>query len=153
MKKIAAILETLSTSQESYYLIKAFNKIKENTDYSPMCFYSTLSASPITPFFACMNISYYAKFDGVAIATSIDCANMMIKTKNNAKKFLYLWDLEWLRKPMDFNYVSSIVRNPELNIITRSYSHKELFENYSNKKVAGVVDDWDMEKMEKILWT
>jgi hypothetical protein len=78
---------------------------------------------------------------------------MMIKTKNNAKKFLYLWDLEWLRKPMDFNYVSSIVRNPELNIITRSHSHKELFENYSNKKVAGIVDDWDMEKMEKILWT
>ena len=38
MKKIAAIIETLSTSQESYYLIKAFNKMKENTDCSPMCF-------------------------------------------------------------------------------------------------------------------
>ena len=50
------------------------------------------------------------------------------------------------------NLTESILRNPALNIITRSDSHKELFENYSNKKVSGVVDGWDMKKMEKILW-
>ncbi len=100
-----------------------------------------------------MNISYYSRFDGVTIATSIDTANTAIKTNNNSKKFLYLWDVEWIRKPLDFNYVNSVLSNDDIAIISRSNSHSGLIKNYCNKEVAGVVQDWDMEQLEKIIWT
>jgi len=153
MRKISAILDTLSASQNSFYLIKEFNKLQEDNQYSPVCFYSNLSATPIKTHFACMNISYYSRFDGVTIATSIDTANTAIKTNNNSKKFLYLWDVEWIRKPMDFNYVNSVLSNDDIAIISRSNSHSDLIKNYCNKEVAGVVQDWDMEQLEKIIWT
>tara|TARA_R110000744_G_scaffold3161_3_gene12299 strand:+ start:8143 stop:8604 length:462 start_codon:yes stop_codon:yes gene_type:complete len=153
MKKIAAILDSLSASQNSFYLIKEFNKMQENNVYSPVCFYNNLSATPIKTLFACMNISYYAYFDGVTIATSIDTANTMLKTKNNSRKFLYLWDIEWLREPMDFNYINSVLSNPKLDIISRSESHKVIIENYCNRKISGIVDDWNIQQLENIAWT
>ena len=58
-----------------------------------------------------------------------------------------------MRQPMDFNYVNSVLSDPNLTIISRSNSHKQLIENYCNKEVAGVVQDWDMEQLEKIIWT
>jgi hypothetical protein len=153
MRKIAAILDTLSASQSSFYLIKEFNKLQGDNQYSPVCFYNNLSATPVKTHFACMNISYYSHFDGVTITTSIDTANTAIKTNNNSKKFLYLWDMEWLRNPMDFNYVNSVLSNDDIAIISRSNSHSDLIKNYCNKEVAGVVQDWDMEQLEKIVWT
>ena len=153
MRKIAAILDTLSASQSSFYLIKEFNKLQGDNQYSPVCFYNNLSATPVKTHFACMNISYYSHFDGVTITTSIDTANTAIKTNNNSKKFLYLWDMEWLRNPMDFNYVNSVLSNDDIAIISRSNSHSDLIKNYCNKEVAGVVQDWNMEQLEKIVWT
>jgi hypothetical protein len=153
MRKIAAMLDTLSASQNSFYLIKEFNKLQSDNQYSPVCFYNNLSATPVKTHFACMNISYYSHFDGVTITTSIDTANTAIKTNNNSKKFLYLWDMEWLRNPMDFNYVNSVLSNDDIAIISRSNSHSDLIKNYCNKEVAGVVQDWDMEQLEKIVWT
>ena len=153
MRKIAAILDTLSASQSSFYLIKEFNKLQGDNQYSPVCFYNNLSATPVKTHFACMNISYYSHFDGVTITTNIDTANTAIKTNNNSKKFLYLWDMEWLRNPMDFNYVNSVLSNDDIAIISRSNSHSDLIKNYCNKEVAGVVQDWNMEQLEKIVWT
>jgi hypothetical protein len=153
MRKIAAMLDTLSASQNSFYLIKEFNKLQSDNQYSPVCFYNNLSATPVKTHFACMNISYYSHFDGVTITTSIDTANTAIKTNNNSKKFLYLWDMEWLRNPMDFNYVNSVLSNDDIAIISRSNSHSDLIKNYCNKEVAGVVQDWNMEQLEKIVWT
>ena len=153
MKKIAAILDTLAASQNSFYMIKEFNKLQENNMYSPVCFYNNLSATPIKTKFACMNISYYSHFDGVTVSTSIDTANAALKTKNRSKKFLYIWDVEWLRQPMDFNYVNSVLSDPDMAIISRSNSHSQLIKNYCNKDVAGVVQDWNMQELENILWT
>lgn len=147
------MLDTLSASQNSFYLIKEFNKLQSDNQYSPVCFYNNLSATPVKTHFACMNISYYSHFDGVTITTSIDTANTAIKTNNNSKKFLYLWDMEWLRNPMDFNYVNSVLSNDDIAIISRSNSHSDLIKNYCNKEVAGVVQDWNMEQLEKIVWT
>ena len=153
MRKIAAILDTLSASQNSFYLIKGFNKLQDDNQYSPVCFYTNLSATPVKTYFACMNVSYYSHFDGVTIATTIDTANTVLKTNNNSKKFLYLWDMEWLRTPMDFNYVNSVLSDPELSIISRSNSHSDLIKNYCNKDAAGVVQDWNMSQLEDIVWT
>ena len=53
---------------------------------------------------------------------------------------------------MDFDDTCSVLRNPDINIITRSESHKKMVENYANTTVCGVVDDWDMAQLEELIW-
>jgi len=78
---------------------------------------------------------------------------MMLKTKNNSKKFLYIWDLEWLRRPLNFDDIISVLSHPDINIIARSNSHKDIITNYCNKEVSGIVDDWSIDQMGEIIWT
>ena len=59
----------------------------------------------------------------------------------------------WIEGPMDFNYVNSVLSDPDMAIISRSNSHSQLIKNYCNKDVAGVVQDWNMQELENILWT
>jgi hypothetical protein len=153
MKSIATIVNALDHTQMAFYMIKELNKTLGDVEYSPICFYSTLSHPPVIPFFACMNTSYYSRFDGATVATSIETANMMLKTKNNSRKFLYLWDLEWLRRPLNFDDVISVLCHSDISIIARSNSHKDMITNYCNKEPAGIVDDWSIDQMEEIIWT
>tara|TARA_Y100000296_G_scaffold73233_1_gene90503 strand:- start:413 stop:874 length:462 start_codon:yes stop_codon:yes gene_type:complete len=153
VKKLATIVNAIDQTQMAFYMTKELNKTLDDIKYAPICFYNVLSHPPITPLFACMNISYYSRFDGATIATNIETANMMLKTKNNSRKFLYLWDLEWLRRPLDFDDIISVLCHPDINIIARSDSHKNMITNYCNREVAGIVDNWSIGQLEKIIWT
>ena len=76
-----------------------------------------------------------------------------MKTENSSDKFFYIWDLEWLRKPMQFTDVVSIMRDERIKLIARSENHKDLIEKYANREVSGIVDNWNMQQLEEILWT
>jgi hypothetical protein len=145
MISVAALVDTLGPSQMSFYLIKRFNNLINDVNYSPVCFYNNLTRPVITPFFSCMNIACMSTFKGVALATSLETANTALETCGRIEKYLYLWDLEWLRKPLDFDSASSVLKHPDLKIIARSEEHKRVIENYANKTVCGVVDDWNIE--------
>lgn len=151
MKSIAAIVDNLGPSQMSFYLIKRFNNLIKNVDYAPLCFYNNLTRPVITPFFGCANISSLSSFKGAAIATSIETAGLLLNTYNKMNRYLYVWDLEWLRHPIDFNGAMSIFRNPKIKIIARSDDHRRAIENYANKKVSGIVEDWSTEDLMKII--
>jgi|TARA_R110002012_G_scaffold260919_2_gene442694 hypothetical protein len=145
MMSVAALVDNLGPSQMSFYLIKRFNNLIKSVNYAPVCFYNNLTRPVITPFFACMNIACLSTFNGVVLATSLETANTALQTCGKMDKYLYLWDLEWLRKPLDFDNVASVLRHPDLNIIARSEEHKRVIENYTNRKICGVVDDWKIE--------
>ena len=153
MIRIAAILSNLGPSQNSFYLIKEFNKLVKDVKYAPVCFYNNLSPPVVKSFFSCMNISYYSTYYGYTIASSVETANLMLKTHNSSEKIFYVWDLEWLRKPIAFNDVVSIMRDERITLVARSEHHKDLIEKYANKEVAGIVDNWNMKQFEEILWT
>ena len=153
MKKIAAVVDSLGPTQSSFYLIKEFNKLLDNIGYSPICFYNNLAPAVVKPFFTCTNVSFYAPHDGCTIADTVEMANLILKTQNSSNKFFYVWDLEWIRKPMDFAATSRVMRNKNINLLARSESHKQLIEKYANREVAGVVDNWNIEQLEEILWT
>ena len=100
-----------------------------------------------------MNIASLSTFKGAVIATSIETANLILKTASALDRYLYLWDLEWLRKPIDFESMVQIINNPQLKILTRSKDHQALLENYSNKTVHGIVDDWNINDLTGAIWT
>lgn len=150
MKHIASILEDLSLSQNSYHMIKTFNQLSSN-EYNTCCFYHNLSVPPNQPLFATMNIYYLNHFYGHAISTSLETAETLLNIKTSIKKYLYLWDLEFIRLPYDFIETITILGNPELNLIARSEDHALLIENYTNRKVKYLLDDWNPNQLLEIV--
>ena len=149
MNKIAAVVDSLSVSQCSHSLINSFNSLSKDNDV--YCFYTNLSPVIETPDFSVMNIYHLASFHGNVFCTNIFGARILSQLKTKSRKFLYLWDLEWLREPSDFKENLSVLNSPQLEIIARSSSHALLIENYTNKIVRYVVDDWNPNQLLEII--
>jgi hypothetical protein len=103
---------------------------------------------PIAPtLFSCRSVAFMSSYHHNLISTTIADANMILKSNNAAAKFLYLWDLEWIYNPSGFMDHVDILKDKRLKIIARSKPHAQMIENYCNKSVVGIVDDWDLESV------
>ena len=147
MNSIAAILDDLSASQNSFYVIREFNKLAAHKDMSVSLFYIRPSMPVIKPFFSSRNISFLSGFNGTAIATTIANAKILLNSHNNSKKYLYLWNLEWLKTPSNFSDVCEILLDKRLNLIARSESHASVIKNFCNKDVAAIIDNWNVNQI------
>jgi hypothetical protein len=149
--KIGAVVRNLALTQSNYYMIKTFNSIG-SFGIEPYAFYSELSSTGVSTNFSVMNVYYLSDFyNGVLIANDIESAKIMLDIKTNAKMFLYLWDLEWLRLNtsaiLDYNETVSVLRNDNIELIARSSSHAKAIENYCNRKVSCIIDDWNINEI------
>ena len=151
--KIGIIIENLSSSQASYYAIRNINTECDNSvvdDY--VIFFEDMTANTLDPRFAVMNSSEIWSFDGVLISTSVSNTMLMINAVNASKKFFYVWDLEWSRSfGRDYEYGSKAYLNKEIGLIARSEDHAMAIKNYSNRKVRGIVPDFNMDKLKEII--
>jgi|TARA_R110001599_G_scaffold317920_1_gene527318 hypothetical protein len=151
MNKIAAIINDMGPSQKAFYMIKEFNKAAMSKDFSMSAFYSR-PAMPITkPHFACSNISFLAGYDGAAIATDLIGADMLLKSHTAADKYLYIWDIEWLTNPVNFSVACDILLDDRLKLIARSDSHATVINNFCNKRLDGILDNWDIDELINIV--
>jgi hypothetical protein len=144
--RLAALVDTLEASQLSFYLIKNFNKYKDG----PVCFYNSIARMPVKPNFAVMNSFYLPNYSGPVICSSLGSLKVALKTHTNHKIYLYLWDLEWLRKGGNFENYNDI-RNENVTLISRSESHSHIIENFSNRKVSHILDDWNINQIKEII--
>ncbi len=151
MMNIAASVKDLSVSQSSFYMIKEFNRCLSNTDLSMSVFFERPAIPPIQTCFACKSVSFLSSYQGVVIATSLEAADQALKASNSSSRYLYLWDLEWLETPMYFDTAMRILRDERLKIIARSNSHAQLIEEFCNRKPIGIVSDWDMREIQKLI--
>ena len=151
MYKIAAILNDLGPSQKSFYMIKEFNKAAMSRQFSMSAFYSRPSMPVTKPHFSCKNISFLAGYDGAAIATDLIGADMLLKSHTSAHKYLYLWDIDWITHPVNFTVACNILLDKRLKIIARSDSHATVIDNFCNKQPDGILDNWNMESLIRIL--
>lgn len=149
MNRIAAVVDSLSVSQCSHSLINSFNALSKDNDV--YCFYTNLSPVIETPDFSVMNIYHLASFHGNVFCTNIFGARILSQIATKSRKFLYLWDLEWLREPADFKENLSILNSPQLEIVARSSQHALLIENYTNKTVRHVMNDWNPNQLLEII--
>jgi hypothetical protein len=151
MLNIYALVEDLSMSQKSFYLIKEFNKCIENTDLSVGVFHVRAAIPPIKPLFGCRTIALLASYQGVIISTTLEEAEMCLKSSGKHKRILYLWDLDWLENPVHYSTAMDILRDDKLKIIARSKSHAEVIENFCNKTPIGIVDNWNIEQLLEVV--
>lgn len=145
--KLAVMVDDLMISQESFYLIKNLNVLSDDIENQVYCFYNNLSSICIPPKFALMH-SYYLNYfnNGSVICTNLSNLENLLKYHTKVKKYLYLWDLEWLRGKSD--YMKNIaLLNSDVSIIARSDNHANVIENYCNKTVSHIIDNWDHTKL------
>ena len=150
MQKLAAVLNDLGPSQKCFYLIKEFNKAATSKDMSVSVFYSQPMIPVAKPHFSYRNISFLSGYDGVAIATSILEADSLLKSHNSSKKYLYLWDIEWLTSPINFAAACNILLDDRLKLIARSESHATVINHFCNKQLSGIVDNWNLDELLKV---
>ena len=151
MNKIAAIINDMGPSQKAFYMIKEFNKAAISKDFSMSVFYSR-PAMPVTkPYFSCRNVSFLSGYDGAAIATDLTGADMLLKSHTAASKYLYLWDIEWITRTVNFSVACDILLDDRLKIIARSDSHATVINNFCNKKIDGVLDNWNIDELISIV--
>ena len=151
MVSIAAVVGDISTSQNSFFMIKEFNKLIEDVRFSTSVFFQRPSVPPVKPFFACRGVTYLSSYHGVAIATGMQEAQVLLNSGNASDKYLYVWDLEWIDNPMMFDQAMKIMRDKRLKIIARSESHAVAIDNFCNKKPIGIVSDWNAEQLIRLV--
>ena len=97
-----------------------------------------------------MNINEIWGFDGILISTSVSTTLSMINTFAKAKYF-YVWDLEWTRRHgKDFSYLIQAYNNKDVKLIARSKEHALAIENYSNRTVDHIVNNFNLKKLVRI---
>ena len=148
---ISAVVKDLSISQNSFYMIKEFNKLLDNPDVSAGAFYQRASIPATTACFGTKICAHISSYNGVLIASSLELAEMCLKFHINSDIYFYVWDLDWLDNPVYFSSAMDTMRNDQVKIFARSESHAKCIDNFCNKKTVGIVDNWNSAQLLKII--
>lgn len=146
---IGISVHDLIPSQLSYFLTKNINdKCSDSIEHDFVIFFENLSGKIIEPNFGMMNTTEVWSFQGHLITTSISTTMTAIKSMSPAKKYFYVWDLEWLRdlgKNFEYNIPAFI--DEDINLIARSKTHARAIKNYCNRDVVGIVEDFNLDQL------
>lgn len=141
--QINFLVRDLIASQLSYYLTKNLNDAQ---NINGIVFYENLVPPCLIPKFTTMNISEAWAQPGISIATTLSTAHKLVNFTGRAKKYFYVWDLEWLRgRNRVYTMYSPFFCNNELTLIARSEEHKKIIENNFNREIKIVCPDFNMD--------
>jgi hypothetical protein len=133
--KTMIVVDNLRFSESNYELIKEVNDVIDNSIHDVSVAVMNFSEKVINTKFAVMNPTEIDSFDdGVLVALDIQSTKDILSSKTNSKKVLYLWDIEWFYKKIQYKELFSILQNEELTVITRSESHSKILKNIVGKK-------------------
>jgi len=153
-KQVGFLVNDLTASQLSFYLIKNLNDYKEKEDLEAVLFFENSSSSAIKPAFPLMAINEIWNFDGVLISTDVETTLCLKKCFAPAKKIFYVWDLEWMRNKAgltkEFESIIQAFNDESIELIARSKDHAKAIENISNRKIKHIVENFNIEKLMRI---
>ena len=67
-------------------------------------------------------------------------------------KLFYIWDLEWTRQHgKDFEFIVQAFTDPNIKLIARSEEHAKAIKNYCNRDVENIVNDFNLDKLVRII--
>ena len=88
MIKVSTLINDLGPSQKSFYLIKAFNELSRNPNFSCTAFVVKISPTFTKPLFSCSSVSFFSNYNGACFATTLEEADILLKSNNNSRKYL-----------------------------------------------------------------
>lgn len=152
--KTGIILDDMSASDKTYHIMNSLNEHVENNRDEIFGFVANVSKKVIPTNFAYSNCSDISNFQkGLLIATSLDTADILVKTRVSSKKCFYVWSLEWLIQPYNYSGLKALISNENLKIITRSQLQADIIKNNYDVVVDGIDEDFSLEKIHGICET
>lgn len=130
---LSFVVNNLGNSELSYKLIKAVNN---HPEISSNIFFQNNLPTVIQPECLTMNLTGLAGLTGSAVAFDLESAMIIDNANINTKNYLYLYDLEWLFRPIDFVVARRLM--DKFNIFAKSDSHAIVISNFLNKQVPVV---------------
>lgn len=135
----------------SYANYEVFSSINEITSKSP----EEISIVPldITSSFmkintAVHNVAELGSFkNGILIATTILNAQKILGCASNARKVLYLYDLDWMFRIISFDVLYSILNDPSLTVILRSESFIRPLSAICGDRKYSILPEFNLEKL------
>jgi hypothetical protein len=135
MKKIGFFVDKLDSSELAFLIL---NQVNKNADVKidATIFTTSPSLPMVLPQCAVMGAVELYDYDGVAVATSLETAQILSNMIGPKKKVFYIWDLEWMRIPQkSYEALAPIYQDPQFIIAARSNEHAKVIENAWNIKV------------------
>lgn len=154
MFKLGIILDHLGPAQLPFCFINAANDFleKNSQGIDVVAFVQNLTPLSAQPNFARMNTAEAFDYNGHLIATNLKQAWSAIKFPGTRQKYLYVWDLEWVRgQNKNFPFLSDVYQNPAIELIARSKPHKDIIELCWNRPVLGIVEDGRLDQFYDLL--
>ena len=149
--QIGFLIEDTSASQLSFNLVKNINNYIKDNDDDFVVFFKNCTSNILTPNFALMSVNEIWSFKGSLFATTVSTALSMQKCFAPKNKMFYVWDLEWTRESgRDFEFIIQAFTDENTKLIARSKEHAKAIENYCNRKVKHIVNDFNIEKIVRI---
>jgi hypothetical protein len=149
---IGIVVPHLGPSQISFYAIKEINRlVAEKYPHDLVLFFEQLINPVIQPQCASMCINELMSFKGILITTTIDNTTMSIarNTRKDNKIVFYVWDLEWMRPNKNIYLYNYKAFNSVHKLIARSENHKKAIENYANRPIDKIIEDFNIEEILK----
>ena len=149
---IGIVVPHLGSSQIAFYAIKEINKLAaEGYEHDLTLFFEQLLPQLMQPQCASMCINELMSFKGTLITTTIDNTTMSLarNTRTNNRIIFYVWDLEWMRPGKNiYLYNYNAFKNVN-KIIARSKNHALAIENYCNRTVDNILEEFDIKEIMK----
>lgn len=89
--------------------------------------------------------------NGAIICPTIELAKNILNTANNSKRILYLYDLEWMFRPMLYHEIYELLNNESLFLILRSEDHVSPVKNISNREPDAIINKFSLGKIWNLL--
>ena len=150
MKKLGIAVNNLGASQLNYFLVKNANSILLREPLLDVTAFIENQVPACLPAnFAVMPMYEAWGYDGVVVATSFTTAQKLLAFPCPAKKFFYVWDLEWVRPFCRRTYRewASVYRDPRLQLITRGPDHTKVIREAWGRDTCREVPDCDLAQL------
>lgn len=139
--KLGIMVGSLGMSQMSYSLTSEVNKMNNLTEYvDAIIFYNRYERIIMPPRFAMLQEQQAWGFDAPVISTDLTTTQRLINCPRPKKKFFYIWNLEWLYTKYNYDSLSSVYLNEEVELIARNEYHYKVIENCWKTPVATIKD-------------
>lgn len=147
--KLGILTNKVDISQLGVTLTAEVNALVISKGIDVIVFHHDWEIVPAIPHFAFLQEKEVWGFDAPVIATNVFQAEKLIRAPRPTRKYLYVWNLEWLYEDTDYNIYAHIYQHDNLELIARSVSHAQIIEQCW-KKPAFIMDDFDHNVLERI---
>jgi GTP:adenosylcobinamide-phosphate guanylyltransferase len=147
---IGIVIPHTGASQIAFHTIKEINRIVNNGYLNDIIvFFEQLTPPIIKPNCSVMCINELMSFKGILITTTLDNTTMAIaRSVNKENKIIYyVWDLEWMRPGKNIYLYNYNAFQRVNKIVARSSNHAKAIENYCNKKVNSIIEEFNIEEI------